>query len=162
MTLEADILFSIVANETDAVDFATDVRTTKVEDYTRLTNGTGSNQAQVAWSDKREAAVGQYDTLSTSSLVDERGTITIQGVKLIYFKNTGENPIFFNPNTANPFTSLFGDPEGSPQWFTLPVGTTAMFSRPGTGSLGGGTISVYAPFGPVSYDIVIIARGFIT
>ena len=162
MTLEADILFSIVANETDAVDFAKDVRTTKVEDYTRLTNGTGSNQAQVAWSDKREAAFGQYDTLSTSSLVDERGTITIQGIKLIYLKNTGENPIFFDPNVANPFASLFGDPEGFAQWFTLPVGTTAIFFRPETGNLGGGTISAYASVGPVSYDIVIVARGFIT
>ncbi len=162
MTLEADILFSIVANETDAGDYAKDVRTTKVENYARLTTGSGNNQAQVVWSDSRTAANGQTDTIDTSALTDERGTITVQGIKLIYFKNTGANEIFFNPNDGNAWAGVFRDDEGIAQWFTLPVGTTAVFSRPGSGNLGGGQIAAYAAFGAISYDVLIIARGTIT
>jgi hypothetical protein len=162
VTLEADILFSIVANETDAGDYAKDVRTTKVENYARLTTGSGNNQAQVVWSDSRTAANGQTDTIDMSALTDERGTITVQGIKLIYFKNTGANAIYFNPNVPNAWTGLFSSDEGSPQWFTLPVGTTAVFSRPGSGNLSGGQIAAYAGSGAISYDVLIIARGTIT
>lgn len=162
VTLEADILFLIVANETDAGDYAKDVRTTKVEDYARLTDGTGNNQAQVVWSDSRAAANGQTDTINMSALTDERGTITVQGIKLIYFKNTGANAISFDPNVENAWTGLFSADDGSAQWFTLPAGTTAVFSRPGSGNLSGGRIAAYAASGAISYDVLIIARGTIT
>ena len=162
MTLEANILFSLVANETDAGDYAKDVRTTRVEDYARLTDGTGNNQAQIAWSDKRTAASGQYDYVDTSSLTDERGTIVVQGIKVIYLKNTGASAITFDGNAQNAWSVLFSTEEGFPQSFTLQAGTTAIFSRPASGNLGGGTLAAFNPFSAISYDIMIITRGFIT
>lgn len=162
MTLEADILFWIVANETDAGDYAKDVRTTKIEDYARLTDGTGNNQAQIAWSDKRAAASGQYDYVDTSSLTDERGTIVVQAIKIIYLKNTGANAITFDGNAQDAWSTLFRTEEGSAQSFTLQPGTTAIFSRPASGTLGGGVLAAFSPSGAISYDIMIIARGTIT
>jgi hypothetical protein len=162
VTLEADILFSIVATETDAVDYAKDVRTTKVENFTKLTDGTGNNQAQFAWSDSRTVAFGEYDTINTSELTDERGTLIVQTIKLIYIKNTGTGEIVFPALGADPWSAIAKTDDGYPQSFALPSGTTAIFLRPAASGLSGGTITAYAVSGAISYDIFIIARGTIT
>jgi hypothetical protein len=162
MPLNAQIMLSILAHETSAGDLSKTLRATPVSYAATLTDGNGANQAQVVWSDSRTAANGQTDTIDMSALTDERGTITLQGIKLIYFQNTGANAIYFNPNVENPWAGLFSTDDGTPQWFALPAGTTAVFSRPGSGNLGGGQIAAYAAFGAISYDVLIIARGTIT
>lgn len=95
MSLSAEVLFSIVAVETDTADIARNTRVTKADYFQALTEGTAANQAQIVWSDSRVS--GGTDTLQLSNLSDTRDgagvSVVFSAVKAIYVRNTGANAL---------------------------------------------------------------------
>ena len=159
MTLHANILFSLVANETDAGDYAKDVRTTKVEYFKELSDGTGANQAQVVWSFEGTFD-GEY-ALGSNGLVfsDNRGTVDFSALKAIYIKNTGsidfsvsgwpDGPIsengsaFFRPGAAALFVcpDANGWPANADYAFFLNAGDDSSDASAQVVLIGEGTIT---------------------
>ncbi len=157
MTLHANILFSLVANETDAGDYAKDVRTTKVEYFKELSDGTGANQAQIVWSFEGTFD-GEY-ALGSNGLVfsDNRGTVTFSALKAIYIKNTGNinfsvdgwpgSPIdgsaFFRPGAAALFLcpDATGWPANALYGFSLNAGDDSPVAGAQVVLIGEGTIT---------------------
>ena len=162
MTLEADILFSIVANETDAGDYAKDVRTTKVENFIALTDGTGANQAQIAWSDSR-TATNSGDAIDLRALVDDRGTITFTAIKAMYFRNTGAAMIYWG-DVNQPWSAFVEDLGDSNLLF--PAGTAMLLTASSAAgfevSPQSKNINLVAFQGSSTYEIVLIGEGTIT
>lgn len=90
MSLSASILLSILANETDAGDISREVRTTKAEYFLPLTDGTGTNQAQLAWSDRLTIQQDGTADVQMRLLADDRGSVAFTAIKAIYVKNNSE------------------------------------------------------------------------
>lgn len=164
MTLEADILFSIVANETDAGDYAKDVRTTKVEYFTELTDGTGANQANLVWS---SAATfdGVYRPLglgfSFDSVTDDRGSGSFSAIKFIYIKNTGEIEFSCLLTSDWPGGPVFSAASSGLQ--LQPGGAVAYFAPTAGGyPTAGSRLAFEVDGGVASYEVVLIGEGTIT
>lgn len=167
MTLNANILLSILTGETDSGDHAKDVRTTKVEYFKELADGTGANQAQVAWSDSRVVAPGGYDNVNLRSLADDRGSISITAVKAWFIRNTG--PVSFSFGAYGTIQETYSLPIGEEGTgiATSPPGGVAFFMNPT--AAGWPTNSPTANFvvynnslQNVTYDIVFIGEGTVT
>jgi len=161
VTLEADILFSIVANETDAGDYAKDVRTTKVDYFKELSDGTGANQAQIVWSDSRIAPANDEDSINLLAATDDRGTCSFTSVKAIYVKNTGASEILWTGGEwqSGPL------PQNGASLKIRPGGAMFLAAPDAQGWLtpGGSSFRIdneTATNG--SYDIVLIGEGTIT
>lgn len=162
MTLSANILFSLVANETDAVDFAKDVRTTKVEYFKELTDGTGANQAQIVWS-QAAAFDNDYFPLGTGfSFTDDRGSGSFSAIKFFYVKNTGSQDfsILGPPDWATGPLFAPGSPAGL---YIKPGGAVAYFAPDAAGwPTAGSTFAFSTGEATAAYEIVLIGEGTIT
>lgn len=167
MTLNANILLSILTGETDSGDHAKDVRTTKVDIFKELVDGTGANQAQVAWSDSRVVAPGGYDNVNLRVLTDDRGTISITAVKAWCIRNTGPVSFFFGAyGTSQESYSLPIGEEGY-GIASLPLGGVAFFLNPtAAGWITNSPTANFVVFNSAgqnaTYDIVFIGEGAIT
>jgi len=164
VTLNANILFSLVANETDAVDYAKDVRTTKVESFLELTDGTGANQANLVWS-----SAGTFDSVyrplglgfSFDSATDDRGSGSFSAIKFIYIKNTGEIEFSCLLTSDWPGGPVFSGAPGGLQ--LQPGGAVAYFAPTADGyPTAGSRLAFEVDGGFGSYEIVLIGEGTIT
>jgi hypothetical protein len=54
-----------------------------------LSNGTGANQAQIAYSETGTIPDGDEVLLTLGSLSDDRGAVAMTAIKAIYIKSTG-------------------------------------------------------------------------
>lgn len=167
MTLSANILFSLVANETDAVDYAKDVRTTKVEYFKELADGTGADQSQIAWSHSGTID-NEYDFLDLRSLADERGTVVFTAIKAFYIKNTSGSPFSVTGQfVANPWSGPVATLDGAPGSVVIVPGAVAFFID---ASAAGWTVDnnnirnlgFWRAGASATYDIVLIGDGTIT
>ena len=165
MALNAQILLSILAHESDNGDISQSLRATPATYALALTDGTGANQAQVVWSDARPIDIAGEDTPDVRSLTDDRGTVAFSAVKAIYFRNTGDVPINWIGNgdwdtgpQKLPDASNYEIPAGGAWLATNP--TAGGWTATGTGeyiTLSNGSESTAA-----SYEIIIIGEGTIT
>jgi hypothetical protein len=164
VTLNANILFSLVANETDAGDYAKDVRTTKVEDFIEFTDGTGARQAQVVWSNKGTVSPSQNLLLNPlqgmSGLADERGSVNLSSIKAVFFKNAGSVTVVIS------FQDFLSGPPFGLGEVSLKEGASAFFydvSADGVATAGGSLyVSNSSSLSSAAYEIVLIGEGTIT
>jgi hypothetical protein len=168
VTLNANILLSIVANETDAGDYAKDVRTTKMEYFKELTDGTGANQAQIVWSATRVIDGTEVDNISLRSLTDDRGTIVFSKITAWYIKNRGFEDLILGtdaseqsfPTAAWPFW-----PTRAGGGFYLGADSSLFYliTNQAKASVTSGSFAVRISGSPGgTYDILFIGDGTIT
>lgn len=167
MPLNAQIALSIVAHESSAGDLSKTLRVTPASYAVSLTDGTGANQAQVAWSDSRTATdcFGGGDSLDLQSLSDDRGTVVFTSIKAMYFRNTGSTTIEWNDAGANSWSSFLGQPADSQIYF--PPGVAMLLVAPSadgfpvTSSFRTVRFCVRGA-GSSTYEIALIGEGTIT
>lgn len=149
MALNAQITLSILAHETSSGDLSRTLRATPANYALSLGDGTGANQAQVAWSDSRTVS-GPSETLTLSSLSDTRDgasvSVALTAVKVAYIRNA-------HATTA---LNVAGGPFGS--GYTLPAGAAAVHADPSAGGLAATAVTVTG----AAYDIVLIGEGTVT
>lgn len=157
MALNAQILLSILAHESDNGDISQTLRATPATYALALTDGTGANQAQVVWSDSRTLATAGTDSLNLSSLSDDRGTVNFSQIKAIYVRNThATEGLRVGGATIGAFAGL-----PSVTSLTLPAGGVYLTTAPVAGGFTG-VAAQFAASGEVTYDIVLIGEGTIT
>ena len=165
MPLNAQVLLSILAHETSSGDISQTLRATPATYSLSLTNGTGANQAQVAWSDAGTIDSQGDHTPDIRALTDDRGTISFSAVKLIYIKNTGSVALNLVGNgdwntgpQKLPDTSNYEVPAGGVWLATNPTaaGWTA------TGASKYITIQNQSASTAATYEIILIGEGTVT
>jgi len=162
VTLNANILFSLVANETDAGDYAKDVRTTKVEYFKELTDGTGANQAQIAWSDSGTFDNDYFPLGVGFTFTDERGSGSFSAIKFFYVKNTGSQDFSILSPADWPNGPLFA-PTSPAGLHLKPGGAVAYFAPDAAGwPTAGSTFGFSTGEGVAAYEVILIGEGTIT
>ena len=123
MPLNAQISLSIIAHESTAGDISRQMRVTPAIYAAMLTDGTGANQAQVVWSATEAIGEAADYTPVFSSLVDDRGLVTITALKLMYVKNSGTSVLQLSPAnwSTGPFAGSITLPPGSAVTFVCPT-----------------------------------------
>lgn len=152
MALNSQIAISLVAHESSVEDLSSTLRTTPVSYAAVLTDGTGENQAQVAWSDARTMS-GSTESVNPSSLSDLRSgvtaTVSMTAIKALYVKNTGSGSLSF---AGGPF------PAGGQ---TVSAGAVATQIDPSAGGMSASGITVAGAAGR-SYEILLIGEGSVS
>lgn len=167
MPLNAQIALSIVAHETSSGDLSRTLRATPASFAMSLADGTGANQAQVAWSDARTLGIGSVDVVAMRSLSDDRGTVSFSAIKALYLRNTHQQnqiDLRYGTSFANYWQAFGFVEEGNGETIIPPGCAIAMLSPTAAGwGVGDGTDSLhlYANQG-TTYEIVLIGEGTIT
>ena len=168
MALDAQILLSILAHETSGGDISRTLRATPASYSLSLGNGTGANQAQVAWSDSRTLPAGGEDQVVIRSLTDDRGTVTITAVKLLYIRNTGSQLITISAGGAlqESWDGLgYSNDTGEPGETVLKAGAVVVMADPTAAGIpvnvSADTIYLQGTAGQ-TYEIILIGEGTVT
>jgi hypothetical protein len=159
MALNAQVMVSVVAQESSSGDMFNQMRVTPASYSLSLTEGTGASQSQVVWSDSLTA----YDTpVMPSALPDDRGTVSITALKLIYLRNTGAVDLWLGSSIASGQRVIFS----KDQDIIVPAGGVFMLTNPsaaGWATSSGQTLFILSTTGAnVSFDIVLIGEGTIS
>jgi len=167
MALNAQILLSILAHESSSGDISQTLRATPASYSLTLGNGTGANQAQVAWSDSRTIGAGADDQLFVKSLADDRGNVDFSAIKLIYIKNTGAVLLTINGGDPLPWAAgPFGLDAGSS--VSVPAGGVLMLTNASaagwavSGALEQISFSNTSETVAGTYEIILIGEGTVT
>lgn len=151
MALNAQIALSLVAHEHDTADLARGLRVTTGSYAVALTDGTGANQAQVAWSDSRTIGASP-DSLDPASLADTRDgaavTVTMTAIKGVYIKNSHASNSL---TVASTVVSSAGN-------VTLEAGACLFMVVPTAAGKTPATFTVSGTSG-TTYDIILIGEG---
>lgn len=165
MPLNAQLTLSILAHETSSGDLSRTLRATPVSYAVSLADGTGANQAQVAWSASIAAAT-TGTSLDLRSLSDTRDgaavTVGFSGIKAIYVRNThATNSLLVGGSTIGGFVGL-----PFSQALSVPPGGVYFFSAPSDAGLAVSANSWIARFtgsgGSCTCDIVLVGEGTVT
>jgi len=160
MALSAQIALSIIAHETTSGDLSSQMRVTPSTFAMMLADGTGANQAQVAWSDSYAWTDGTSVPYLLYGLPDDRGTLALSALKVLYIKNKGTTPILVN------VTSFATAPIQNGGKVEVQGGGAAVFIAPTAGgwAVGGAssmTISRATESSSADFDITFIGEGTI-
>ena len=142
MSLDAQILLSLLAHESSSSDLSRTLRVTPVS-YSSIL----SSQTQVAWGDSRTLSAGT-DTINAASLPDSRGTVTMTALKAVYIKNTSTATLTATPSPAGAFGGTYT---------IRPEGAVVAVAPDATG-LAVGTLTVT---GGQTYDVLLLGEGSI-
>jgi hypothetical protein len=151
MPLNAQILLSVLAHETDSGDISRTLRATPATYSLSLADGTGENQAQVVWSDSRTLS-GASETLNASSLTDDRGTVALSALKAVYVRNASTATLTVTPSGS---AAAFGGTH-----HVRPGGVAVAVAPDATGMAAGE--AVVAGSAGATYDIILIGEGTVT
>lgn len=134
MPLNAQILLSVVAHESSSGDISRQMRVTPASYAATLTNGTGANQAQVAWSDSATVIEGDDYSFTFANLADDRGTVTLTALKAVYMRNAGTAAVVVEPYLwgSGPFAGNIDLLPGAAFVFVAP--TAAGWATTGSGA----------------------------
>lgn len=162
MPLNAQISLSIVSHESSTDELSSQIRVTPATYGIVLTSGTGANQCQLAFSDAASIQDNFDNGYAFSSMADDRGTVSMTAVKVIYFKNTGSVSLDLGKNvnwTLGPFTAERGCIVPPGGCVVLVAPTAAGWSTIEAGA----TILVFNDAATAgSYDILLIGEGTIS
>ena len=167
MPLSAQIALSIIAHESSSGDLSSQMRVTPAVYGVVLGDGTGANQAQVAWSDRRTIGGSENDDIVVSSLQDDRGTISLSSVKAWYIKNTSAGDIVLGRNQSDdslPTSPWPYWPNGDSIGLILHAGAGIAFVAPTAAGMlvdPANRIRVSGNSG-YTYDIMLIGEGTIS
>jgi hypothetical protein len=162
MPLNAQIALSIVSQESSTDELSSQIRVTPATYGLVLTDGTGANQCQVAFSDSATVQDGGGSSYTFSAMVDDRGAVSMAAVKVIYFKNTGSVSLDIGKNeswTTGPFTAERGCVVPAGGCVVLVAPTAAGWST----SEAGAALSVFNDaVSAGAYDILLIGEGTVS
>lgn len=171
MPLTAQIMTSILAHESSSDSMSTAMRVTPAVYSMTLANGTGANQAQVAWSGTGTATDAGVE-LNPQALTDDRGTVNMSSVKAIYVRNKSQYDILsitvtsWSSMTSLPFSVRV--PAGGCFSYVNPTATgwaTTSSSRMTLGiNIGpeNPQAGTGQPASPVQYEIALIGEGAVS
>ena len=172
MALDAQVLLSILSHESSAGDISRTLRVTPASYSLVLSDGTGANQAQVAWSDSRTLAEdGAFDDLDLTLLADDRGTVSFTAIKVIYIRlASGSLGIGTDASTNLPANAWQYAPlqqsTGVPIFYPLVSGSCFFISTSSAGGIpvssGNKILRLTARLDPAAYEILLIGEGTIT
>lgn len=126
MSLEGRINVDVLFHETTGSGLASQLRASSASYSLPFTNGTGANQAQLAWSESGSTDGETANELLVQSLSDDRGTVTFSAVKLIYVRNKATTTSLLV--TVDNWTAL--DPVLSPLNAVVPPGGVFVYTNP--------------------------------
>ena len=168
MALDAQVLLSILSHESSAGDISRTLRVTPASYSLTLSDGTGANQAQVAWSDSGTFPQGGEATIPIRSLADDRGTVTMTSVKLLYIKNTGS--VLFTIRAGSALQECwdglgYSNDTGEPGETTIRPGAVLVLADPTAAGIAvntaADTIYLLGNEGQ-TYEILLIGEGAIS
>ena len=168
MPINAQVLLSVLSHKSTSGDISQTLRVTPATYALSLGDGTGANQAQVAWSDSRTFPAGGEDSFAIRSLTDDRGTVSITAVKVLYIKNTGSEQITIRAGGAlqESWDGLgYSNDTGEPGETTLKAGAAIILADPTAAGIPANSSAdtIYLQAAPgATYDIVLIGEGTIT
>ena len=157
MPINAQVLLSILSHESTSGDISQTLRVTPATYSLSLGDGTGANQAQVAWS----GVIATPATVNLKSLTDDRGTVSLSAIKTILVVNDGPDDLRWNGGSwaAGPL----GTPSGSS--YGVPAGGAWIATAPSaTGWAVGGApqTMLFDSTGTATFSIILIGEGTIT
>ena len=161
MAISASITLDIESNEVTTSPGLTFSLATSNSFSPDLTEGTGLEQVELAYSQTQTAASNATATISALSLYDERGTVAFSAVKLIYLKNRGPGTAYVGG------TFPFGDGdevELSPGAVTLacdPSATGFPVDTTGT-AFSTFTFRAGADSATCAVDLILLGEGSVT
>lgn len=163
MPLNAQVIASVIAQESSSSNMATTMRTTPASYALSLSDGTGANQAQVAWSDVDTIDGDTGKELIVQSLIDDRGTVNMSTVKAIYIRNKSATALL--AVSAQNWSSL--SPTLTPFGPRIQPGGVMLFTNPGatgwtTGASSALNLIAGATGQTVEYELVFIGEGTIS
>lgn len=131
-TATAKLTAELLATQSSDLDVATRAATTLVSAKTTLANGTGNNQINTVFSDRRTLAASANEDLDLSgtALQDTFGAnLALTKVKAILIKAaaTNTNNVVVKPGASNGFTGPFG---AATHTQSIPPGGVWMVSAP--------------------------------
>lgn len=161
MPLNAQISLSILAHETSSEDLSRTLRATPASYAIAVADGTGANQAQVAWSNSGTVDEGDEVTFTFASLADDRGAVAMTALKVLYVKNTGVVPLQVGPNVQ--WTSLTNTSAN----ILVPAGGVAIFCAPdasgwSTSQASAGLVVANTTQDAGGYEILLIGEGTVS
>ena len=169
MPINAQVLLSVLSHESTSGDISQTLRVTPATYALSLGDGTGANQAQVAWSDSGALAASGNALIDLLGLADERGDVSFSAVKVLYISNTGQTALSLETSNQDFTDEWSGGPLAiAASALTLPAGSVAIFANPSaTGWPASGQAQVFRVVNASSttagtYDIVLIGEGTIT
>lgn len=165
MALDAQILLSILSHESSSGDISRTLRVTPASYSLVLSDGTGANQAQVAWSDSGSIDPEGDVAPNLAALADDRGTVAFSSIKLIYIRNTGAASI----NLIGNFDWDTG-PQKLPDTsnYEIPPNGVWLATNPSAAGWSVGASNEYLtmsngnPTTAAAYEILLIGEGTIT
>ena len=164
MSLTAKITAAVRATKTGSADLPTVNAAYNEKAELSLTNGTGSGQADLIWSDTRTLAASATENLDLAGgLTDEfRTALTFVEVVAVYVKaaSANTNDVLFGGAASNGFSTPFGDASdvvkikpGGVLLLTNPVGYGVTAS---TGDIL--KMANSSSGSSVTYDIIVVGR----
>lgn len=145
MSLDSQILLSILSHESSSDGVSRSLRVTPVSYSLVLSEGTGANKAQVTWGDSRTLA-SSSESLNTAALPDPRGSVNLSKVKAMYLRNA---------STALLTATAFGG-----TYPVRPDGVAVAIAPDATGLTAAG-LTVTGGAGQ-AYEVVLIGEGTIS
>lgn len=165
MALTAELRAKVAIRHTGAADFGGQVYTPTIEKLVSLTSGTGANQADLAFVDRRTLAASATEDLDLAgSLTDAFGSsITMAEVVAVYVAADAANTNNVIVGDATAPVPLFGgvNPTFSVKpggfFFVAAPNASGLFTV-GAGSTDDIKVANSAGSSSVTYDVVIIGR----
>jgi hypothetical protein len=162
MPLSAQVLLSMVAHESSSGDLSRQMRVTPATYAVAFSDGTGANQAQVAFSASATVQDNGDEVYAFSGFADDRGTIAMAALKAVYFKNTGTVELELG-RAGDWYSGPFVAERGV---LVPPGGAVALVAPGAAGWSTAGTTAGIAVFNATetagSYEIVLIGEGTVS
>lgn len=166
MPLSAQVLLSIVAHESSSGDLSSQMRVTPANCAVSLSDGTGANRAQVAWSAQRTIGGSEVDDIVFSSMQDDRGSVSFSSVKAWYIKNTSSGEVgdivigSDQSDDTIPASAWTGWAVG----LVIPAGGAIALVAPSTAGLPVDPANVIRVAGNngATYDLMLVGEGTVT
>ena len=160
MSIEGSINVNCLLHDNSSSNLSRSLRVASARYSLEITNGTGANQAQVAWTSTATNNGSTADEIFLQSLSDDRGNISLTAVKVIYIRNkSATNSLRVSVDN---WTSL--DSVLLPFNLVLLAGGVCVYTNPtaaGWATVADSSLSLLASAEgqSVEYDILLVGEG---
>lgn len=160
MSIEGRINIDCLFHDNSSSNLSSSLRVASATYSIEITNGTGANQAQVAWTSTATNNGSTADEIFLQSLSDDRGNLSLTAVKAIYIRNkSATNTLRVSVDN---WTSL--DSVLLPFNLVLLAGGACVYTNPtatGWTTIAGSALSIIAAAEgqSVEYDILLVGEG---
>lgn len=163
MSLNAQVLMSIIAQESSTSNMASTMRSTPASYSVSLSHGTGANQSQLAWSAAGSVGGDTGEEFVIQALADDRGIVSMTSVKAIFIRNKSASSVL--AVSVYGWTSL--SPNLTPFFPRIPAGGAIAFVNPTaegwtTGPSSTMNLISSAANQTVDYELVFIGEGTVS